>query len=101
MIPACFLAGGGLLKGLTRIFTDGTDQEQARASATAGPFGRLRAGSSTSLLTKCVSNFAQDDKSLGAPWGARTTARAEADSFASLRKDNRERRDAGRAMEFW
>jgi hypothetical protein len=39
-------------KGLTRIFTDDTDQEQA--TATAGP--------STALLTKYVSNFAQDDR---------------------------------------
>jgi hypothetical protein len=53
----------GFLKGLTRIFTDGTDQELA--TATAGPFDRLRAGSSTALLTKDVSNFAQDDRVVG------------------------------------
>ncbi len=38
-------------EGLTRICTDGTDQEQATATA----------GSSTALLTNAMSNFAQDD----------------------------------------
>jgi hypothetical protein len=48
------------LKGLTRIFTDQTDQGQA--ITTAGLFDRLKAGSSTGLLTKYVSNLAQDDR---------------------------------------
>jgi hypothetical protein len=74
-----FLAGVRLLKGLTRIFTDDTDQEQA--IATAGP--------STALLTKCVSNFAQNDRWVGAAWEGKNgaEARAEADSSAALRND--------------
>jgi hypothetical protein len=54
------------LKGLTRIFIDQTDQGQA--TTTAGLFDRLRAGSSTAMLTKHVSNFAQDDRGGGGHW---------------------------------
>ena len=53
-------AGGlgcaGEVKGLRRICTDETDQEQATAGTTAGP--------STASLTEYVSNFAQDDRGL-------------------------------------
>jgi hypothetical protein len=32
------------------------------ASATAGPFDKLRAGSSTAQFARCENDFAQDDK---------------------------------------
>jgi hypothetical protein len=79
-------------EGLTRIFTDQRDQEQA--TATAGPFDRLRAGSSTALLTTCVGNYAQDDSVGGGHGKAGRRATAEADSSAALRNDNRERANA-------
>jgi len=59
---------------------DETDQEQATATTNAG--------SSTALLTKCVSNFAQDDKFFRGFEGERATAKADPYGMTTKKRDD-------------